>query len=254
MVNDVHSELSQTTVSRVVRPKSAAEVREVIQSASARGQSVAIAGARHSMGGQQFLSDSILIDTSRLSNILALDSVGGIVRVQAGCRWPYLLRWLEANQSGTDFWTFKQKQTGADRLSIGGAVSSNIHSRGLTMKPFVNDLEAVHIFDSIGDHVRVNREHPLWKFVVGGYGLFGFIESVELRLTKRHKIRRRVELHRMDGLLERFNQRITDGYEFGDFQFAIDPTSDDFLNAGVFSCYEPVPDSHTVVANPRDIP
>lgn len=253
-VNDIHSELSQTTVSSVIRPRNAAEVRGIIQSVAASGQSLSIAGARHSMGGQQFLADSVLVDTSRLSQIHELDSTKGIVRVQAGCRWPELIRWLEANQKGTDIWTIQQKQTGADRLSLGGAVSSNIHSRGLKMKPFVNDIEAVHIFDVAGDHVRVDREHPLWKFVVGGYGLFGFIESVEMRLVKRHKIRRRVEIHRMDGLMDRFNQRITDGFEFGDFQFAIDTTSDDFLNAGVFSCYEPVPDSETVAANPKDIP
>jgi hypothetical protein len=38
-----------------------------------------------------------------------------------------------------------------------------------------------------------------------------------------------------------FRQRIEDGYLYGDFQFAIDPASPDFLNAGVFSCYRPVP-------------
>jgi FAD/FMN-containing dehydrogenase len=37
-----------------------------------------------------------------------------------------------------------------------------------------------------------------------------------------------------------FENRIRNGYLFGDFQFAIDPHSSDFLHRGVFSCYRPV--------------
>ena len=37
-----------------------------------------------------------------------------------------------------------------------------------------------------------------------------------------------------------FEQRIADGYLFGDFQFSVDERSDDFLRKGVFSCYRPV--------------
>ena len=32
-----------------------------------------------------------------------------------------------------------QKQTGADRLTIGGALAANIHGRGLRLQPFVAD-------------------------------------------------------------------------------------------------------------------
>ena len=35
-------------------------------------------------------------------------------------------------------------------------------------------------------------------------------------------------------------RRIQSGFLYGDFQFAIDPASDDFLHKGVFSCYRPV--------------
>ena len=38
---------------------------------------------------------------------------------------------------GGQAWAFAQKQTGADRLTIGGSLSANMHGRGLTMPPFV---------------------------------------------------------------------------------------------------------------------
>jgi hypothetical protein len=47
----------------------------------------------------------------------------------------------------------------------------------------------------------------------------------------------------IDPLMPAFEQRIRDGYRYGDFQFAIDPHSPDFLHAGVFACYRPVADS-----------
>ena len=56
----------------------------------------------------------------------------------------------------------------------------------------------------------------------------------------RQKIQRVVEVRNIDDLPAAFGQRIADGFLFGDFQFAIDEKSDDFLRRGVFSCYKPV--------------
>ena len=54
IVNDVHSQLNQTVVSRIVRPETVEGVREVILQARAEGQALGTAGGRHAMGGQQF--------------------------------------------------------------------------------------------------------------------------------------------------------------------------------------------------------
>jgi len=45
----------------------------------------------------------------------------------------------------------------------------------------------------------------------------------------------------VDDLAVAFEKRISDGFEFGDFQFSVERDSDDFLHKGVFSCYRPVP-------------
>jgi hypothetical protein len=49
-----------------------------------------------------------------------------------------------------------------------------------------------------------------------------------------------VEVRELTGLAEAFDQRIADGFLYGDFQFAIDPATEDFLHRGVFSCYRPI--------------
>jgi FAD/FMN-containing dehydrogenase len=139
-------------------------------------------------------------------------------------------------------WTFAQKQTGADKLTIGGCLSANVHGRGLKMPPFIGDVESFKLLTAKGDVVSCSRsENPeLFKLAIGGYGLFGLITSATLRLVERRKLERVVEVRSVDGLSKAFAERIGDGFMYGDFQYAIDETSADFLNRGVFSCYRPV--------------
>jgi len=70
-------------------------------------------------------------------------------------------------------------------------------------------------------------------------------------------VRRVVVLGETDGIADRFEERIRDGYQYGDYQFATDSTRDSFLRRGVFSCYQPVPDDtplteHPTRFNPED--
>ena len=86
--------------------------------------------------------------------------------------------------------------------------------------------------------------------MIGGYGLFGIVTRVQLRLRPRCKVERVVMLGETADIMDRFEQRIRDGYLYGDFQFATDDTRDSFLRRGVFSCYRPVPPATPLTANP----
>jgi hypothetical protein len=50
-----------------------------------------------------------------------------------------------------------------------------------------------------------------------------------------------VEIRTVEDLAAAFEKRISDGFQYGDFQFSIEKDSEDFLHKGVFSCYRPVP-------------
>jgi hypothetical protein len=50
--------------------------------------------------------------------------------------------------------------------------------------------------------------------------------------------------------MELMAERIRDGFEYGDFQFAIDSGSDGFLRKGIVSCYRPVEADTPVTENP----
>ncbi|MGH8637375.1 MAG: FAD-binding oxidoreductase, partial [Burkholderiales bacterium] len=115
--------------------------------------------------------------------------------------------------------------------------------RGLRLSPFVSDIESVELVAPDGELRLCSRtSNPrLFALAVGGYGLFGAIARVTVRLARRRKVERRVAIARVDDLPVLFETRIREGYEYGDFQFAIDPRSREFLQAGVFSCYRPIP-------------
>jgi FAD/FMN-containing dehydrogenase len=265
LVNDLHSQLNSTRVYRIAAPTSLDAVRPLLSSARREKRPVCIAGGRHAMGGQQFCADALMLDTRKLNRVLAFDGERGLLEVESGIQWPEVLAFLQTSQvamnpadkagPGGQAWAFAQKQTGADRLTIGGSLSANMHGRGLTMPPFVHDIESFKLINGRGNVVNCSRAEnaDLFRLAIGGYGLFGFVYSVTVRLVPRRKLERVVEVREVAGLADAFAERIKDGFTYGDFQYAIDEKSDDFLKRGVFSCYRPVEDERPMPSLQREL-
>jgi len=183
------------------------------------------------------------VDMTGMRRVLRFDAGRGEIEVEAGIQWPELIDYLVQEQRGrARQWGIAQKQTGADRLSVGGALAANIHGRGLRLKPFIADVESFVLVDAAGTPRTCDRRQnaELFRLAIGGYGLFGIIASVTLRLGPRRKLERVVEVIPVEDLMPAFEKRMADGFLFGDFQYSTDVASDDFLRTGVFSCYRPV--------------
>src|SRR3569833_2916087 len=242
LVNDTHSALNRTLVSRIIEPRSAEDVSRAIKHARANGRSLAIAGGRHAMGGQQFLAAETLLDMRRMNRVRKLDDDRGLLDVEAGITWPDVIRGYLVRPYGVrSVWGIRQKQTGADRLTIGGAVAANIHGRCLAAGPFIDDIESLEVVTSDGNRVTCNRtQRPeLFRHVIGGFGLFGVVTAATLRLVPRVQVERVVTMTEIDSLIDTLEARIAEGYLYGDFQFATDPAHESFLRTGVLSCYRP---------------
>lgn len=248
VVNDIHGQLSRTTVARIARPDSIEALRRVLDRAQRGNQSVALSGGRHAMGGQQFATNSVLVDTRRLNRVRAFDENNGTITVEGGIQWPELVDWLLKAQEGKPVartWGIAQKQTGADRMTLGGSLSANTHGRGLSMPPLVGDIESFVLMDAAGELHRCSREvNPeLFSLAIGGYGMLGIITEVTLRLVPRRQLERIVKVIELDEVMDAFAERIAEGYLFGDFQYMTDERSDGYLRRGVFACYRPVDDN-----------
>src|SRR5438034_8054409 len=116
VVNDIHSQLNATRVSRVVKPASADAVVQLVRSAGQEGRPLSIAGGRHAMGGQQFGSETTLVDMGSMQRVLGFDAARGLIDVEAGIEGPDLLRELVgAHQGAAGAGGIRQSQAGADR-------------------------------------------------------------------------------------------------------------------------------------------
>ena len=238
-VNDVHSRLNATRVAEIAASRDAGELRAAVRSAADRGLPVAIAGGRHAMGGQQFCEGGLLVDTTGLRRPLSLDTERGLLEMEAGATWPEVIAATHALAGGAPRWGIRQKQTGADELTLGGSLAANGHGRGLLMAPMVDDVEALTVVTADGELVRCSRDEnaELFSLVVGGYGLFGVVATVTLRLAPRMRLRRLVNVLDVDEAVPAFYRRVAEGCLYGDFQYSIEPGDDEFLRRGVLACY-----------------
>lgn len=256
-VNDIHSALNPARM-MVTRIGSLDELCRAVVEAAGAGRRVAIAGGRHAMGGQQFRDGQVMLDMRPMNRVLRVDMARGLVCAEAGITWPELIAGVLAEQERLEpgrpaRWGIAQKQTGADALTLGGALAANIHGRGLLMGPIVADVECFTLVDARGA-VRVcsrGENAELFSLAVGGYGLFGVIADVTLRLVRRRTVRRSVRVIDIEDAVHAAQRRIDEGFVYGDFQFDIDPRSPDFLTKGVMSAYRPVEGDPPVPAGQR---
>src|SRR5437870_3570336 len=142
LVNDVHSGLNATEVREVIRPISVPQVQAAIRRAARTGLGLAIAGGRHAMGGQQFRRAGLLLDMTAMTRTIRFDAERGLLEIEAGAMWPRIIAATHEAQPGPiKRWGIRQKQTGADLLSLGGSIAANAHGRGLRMRPISDDIE-----------------------------------------------------------------------------------------------------------------
>ncbi|MEN9359812.1 MAG: hypothetical protein RL095_1347 [Verrucomicrobiota bacterium] len=206
------------------------------------------------MGGQQFLRGEALLDMRECHQVLAFDREQGRITVEAGIEWPRLIRWLQQAQAGDPRpWTIRQKQTGVDRVTLGGSAAANAHGRGLNFAPVAADVEDLLLIDAEGRTLSCSRkERPeLFSLVLGGYGLFGVIAALTLRLVPRQKLRRQVQIIAIQDLLPLLDRRLEQGFLYGDCQYATDLGGDPVFHHGVFPCYGPV-DDDTPMPQPQE--
>src|SRR5262249_16250372 len=193
------------------------------------------------------------IDTRSMKRVLGFDRKRGLLDVEAGIEWPDLIQYLHREQEGqSPQWAIVQKQTGADKFTLGGSLASNVHGRALDQKPIIANVESFTLLDHEGELKECSRvRNPeLFRLAIGGHGPVGGVTPGQPRPRRPLEVRRIVELRDLKDIPGAFEQRIRDGYLYGDFQFATDSHRDSFLRRGVFSCYLHVPQETPITENP----
>lgn len=139
---------------------------------------LSISGAHHSMGGHTLYPGGIVLDMDPF-NRMSLDETRRILTVGAGARWSAVIPFLDRHGLGVAV-----MQSNND-FSVGGSISVNCHGWQNDSPPISSTVESFRLLTASGDIRLCSRtENPeLFSLALGGYGLFGVILDVDLRVV-----------------------------------------------------------------------
>lgn len=162
----------------MVYPQTASEVQCIIQEAERTGKTISTLGKSMSQGKQAISNRdwNIILCTSKLNQI-KIDPELKIAKVGAGATWKELQE--EANQLGL---AVKVMQT-SNIFSIGGSIATNCHGCDFKTGCLHNTLLSLILVDAKARILEITSDHPLFEFIVGGYGGFGIIVEATIALT-----------------------------------------------------------------------
>ncbi len=185
VIDDV-SRMNATLVNRIVYAYNTADLVEIVRHAAFTGATIAPRGQAHSMGAHSIPSGArtILIDMRFMNRILTITPSSRIAQVQAGATWADVLRALDPH--GLSPSVMQSYCT----FSVGGTLSINAH--GITSDaPMASSIISMRVVTPRGDLVECSRTvlPDLFRHVIGGYGMFGIIADVTLRVVNNVKLR-----------------------------------------------------------------
>ncbi|MNI17400.1 putative decaprenylphosphoryl-beta-D-ribose oxidase [compost metagenome] len=177
-VTDV-GRLMEVRVYKKIQVKHTEDISEALQEARDKKIKIAVSGSHHSQGGQTMYDRAIVLDMLPYHKVLNLDVNHKIIRVQSGITWEQIQ--AKINPHGLAIRVMQSSNI----FTVGGSLSSNIHGRDPHEGPIIDTVESFRLMTAEGKILNVSRtEHAeLFPLVIGGFGLFGIILDVDLRLT-----------------------------------------------------------------------
>lgn len=234
-INDA-SCLNETRVYEIINIKTVAQIQEALILARKKGLSVSIAGARHSMGGQAFFKDSMVLNMTQFNKILCLDEKNKILTVESGATWHDIQLYLHEKNLA-----IKGMQS-TDIFTVGGSMAVNAHGMDHTVGSIASTIHSFSFMQANGTIQNVSRqENPtLFNAVIGGYGLFGIILNVNLEVTDNvmyHREFRSIDYHELPSF---FQSALSDNsYELLYAHLSTSPYS--FLQEMIVYGYKKIP-------------
>ena len=114
-------------------------------------------------------------DASRLNRILGLDAMHGLLEVQAATPWHAIAAELRPGD--------ERAKVHTTMATVGESIARN--AAGPDGTPAVNYVASLTLVTPDGELRRVSRQknRDLFALIVGGYGLFGTVYSITLRIA-----------------------------------------------------------------------
>lgn len=140
---------------------------------------ISIAGAKHSMGGHTMYPNGIVLNM-RPYKEMQIDTINNILTIGSGALWEDAIFYLDKfHKSIAVMQAFSS-------FSIGGSVSVNGHGWQKNSPPISSSVISFTLMNHNGQILNCSRTEnkELFSLVIGGYGLFGIILDVKLKVVE----------------------------------------------------------------------
>jgi len=154
------------------------QLREILKYASQKRLKISIAGAQHSMGGHTIYPGGVVLNMLPYKQ-MKLDPTTNMLTIGAGALWEDAINYLDGyGKSIAVMQSFSS-------FSIGGSISVNGHGWQKDSPPISSSVISFTLMKADGEIVNCSRQEneELFHLVIGGYGLFGIILEVKLKVV-----------------------------------------------------------------------
>jgi FAD/FMN-containing dehydrogenase len=178
------SQLNLTKVDTIIQipssPKAIeSQLQSILKYAKQRNLKISIAGAKHSMGGHTIYPGGIVLNMLPYKQ-MELDTATNILTIGSGALWEDALRYLDKyGKSIAIMQAFSS-------FSVGGSISVNGHGWQKDLPPISASVMGFTLMTENGAILNCSRtqNQELFKLAIGGYGLFGIILDVQLKVVE----------------------------------------------------------------------
>lgn len=223
--NDI-SMLEETRININYYPNTIDDLINIIKDANLKKKKICMCGQKHSMGGHTLIKNGILIDLKNfnkmemvshfkdLNLILKKDNIFDyfktditgsqyFLKVQSGATWCDIMKYVN-NYKKTPI-----VMQSYCNFSIGGSISVNAH--GINNIHISDSIVCIKILNSNGDILTLssnNKNNQLFRLVIGGYGLFGIILEIIIKLQPNYQYHAISEKITVDKFIEYYNNLV----------------------------------------------
>lgn len=176
--------MNKTSVYKVIQPTCPEDIMEAIYNARQSGKQISMFGQRHTMGKHTIAKDGIVLDMTRYDKVIAFDKEKKTITVQPGITWAKVIHYLDPH--GLSPMVLQSYAT----FSVGGTIGPNGH--GITSdRTLADSIISFKLAMSDGTIVECTREKnsQLFSLVIGGYGLFGVVTEVTLKVVENSQLK-----------------------------------------------------------------
>lgn len=229
-VNDA-SCLNKTVVHGVVGVQRVEDIEEALAYAKTHGLKVAIAGVRHSMGGQAFAQNAVVLDMRKF-NHMTFDEQEKLLTVQSGATWHEIQNFLHPR------FAVKAMQS-TDIFTVGGSIAVNAHGMDHQVGSVAKTVRSMRVLLPDGTLKTLSRtENPeLFAYVLGGYGMFGVVIDAVIEVTENVVYERGRDVINYKEFPEYFVNKISDP-KYGLFYGHLSTSPGSFLKEMIIYTYK----------------